>query len=118
MEDDTFENLCAEKGLPANETSQFKLSGANQYTPFSCSSSEVLNDLFDKVGSSINEENGLESFELERFYEQKYVLQPWVLNKIAARAHNLQTIKLFKLRTSEENRACLLQFVGNVCTYS
>ena len=76
--------LCEEMGVPFGATTkQVKLDEG-----FKCSSSEVINGLLDDLCKSIDEEQGLVSFELEKFYE-KNLLECWVLNQIVVKSPSL-----------------------------
>ena len=85
---------------------------------FSCTSSEVLNSLFDDLGLSIDKEQGLKKLTIEQFYDEN-TLHEWPLGQLVLKSPHLEYLKIYDLRvTTVANRSQLLEFVGLAATNS
>ena len=114
--------------------------GFEQYTPFTvdgwradyklkptvdififylmCTSSEVLNSLFDDLGLSIDKEQGLKKLTIERFGD-KNILHEWPLGQLVLKSPHLEYLKISWLfETPSANISQLLEFVGLAATNS
>ena len=92
--------------------------GGDRGVGFSCTSSEVVNSVFDDLGRIVDEEEGLKNLTIERFYDQNS-LQEWPLGQLVYKCSHLQSLKLASLdRTTPANRSQLLEFAALAITFS
>ena len=61
---------------------------------FKCSSSEVLNALFEDLGRTIDREQGLKRFVINAFCDEKHTLQEWPLEHLVLNCHHLEELRL------------------------
>jgi len=84
----------------------------------SCSSSAVVNAVFEDLGQTVGYEQGLKHLTIERFEDQNEV-QEWPLGQLALKCHSLQTLKFDTFEyASATNRSRLLEFAGRAITSS
>ena len=93
------------KGYDTGPTTGFKLDW------FKTSSSEVLNQVIDDIGRSLEQHEGLKRLEISNFCDYNS-LQMWPLSQIMTKSPHCESVKIFKLLTTTENRSTLIQFVG------
>ena len=74
--------------------------------------------MFDDLGHFIGQEQGLKSLNIEQFSD-KNTLQEWPLGQLVLKCHHLQSLKICQLlNTTQHNRNLLIEFAGQVATYS
>ena len=61
--------MLRQKKLDKQYISQVKISGIDDINGFKCSSGEVTNQFLDDIGRRIKREEGLESLEIEDYYD-------------------------------------------------
>jgi len=88
-------------------------------SPFKCSSSAVVNAVFEDLGQTISDEQGLKHLAIEYFCD-KNELQEWPLEQIALKCHSLQTLKFNFLgyHSTATTRSRLMEFAGRAITSS
>ena len=84
---------------------------------FRCSSSEVVNSVFEDLGQTVNDEQGLKHLTIEG-YNDKNELQEWPLGQLALKCHSLQTLTFNYFGTTAANCSRLLEFAGLAITSS
>ena len=57
-----------------------------------CSSSEIVNSVFEDLGQTVSDEQGLKHLTIENFFDQNE-LQEWPLGQLALKCHSLQSLK-------------------------
>ena len=83
-----------------------------------CSSSAVVNAVFEDLGQTVGYEQGLKHLTIEWFMDQNEV-QEWPLGQLALKCHSLQTLHFEGFRnTTDANRSRLLEFAGRAITSS
>ena len=88
------------------------------YSGFECTSSEVLNSVFDDLGRSIDEEQGLKKLTIMRFND-KNTLHEWPLGQLVVKSPRLEYLKIYDLiMTTPANRSQFLEFAGLAATNS
>ena len=109
----TVDGWCAEYNLqPATEIFIGGDSG------FACSSSEVINSLFENLGRAIDSEQGLKKLSIEGFDDQN-VLQDWSFSQFVLKGLNLESLTLKYLgKTVAANSSQLLEFFSLLATQS
>jgi len=60
---------------------------------FACSSSEVLNSIFEDIGRAIDEVQGLKKLAIEMFMDQN-TLEEWPLSQIVLKSRNLEYLQI------------------------
>ena len=76
------------------------------------SSPEVLNSVFDELGCTIDEEQGLKHLAIDGFWDMSS-LQEWPLGQLLFNCHHLESLKIADLSyTTEANIGQLLEFAG------
>ena len=81
---------------------------------FSCSTSEVLNSVIDAISRTIDEEEGVKSFEIDSFADQNF-LESWSLSQIVTKSMYCEYLKVaFLGATTPNNRSRMLEFVGQM----
>ena len=104
-EPETFQNYVVSEGLQL--TTDIYI-GKN----FECSSSEVVNSVFDDLGCTIDGVKGLQSLTIQ-FYWDENSLQEWPLGQIVPKCHNLHSLKFFNFSaTTPSCRSQLLEFAA------
>ena len=85
---------------------------------FNCSSSEIVNSVFEDLGQTVSDEQGLKHLTIELFYD-KNELQEWPLGQLALKCHSLQSLNFTGFKAaSAANRSRLLEFAGRAITSS
>ena len=69
-----------------------------------CSSSEVINSLFEDFGQTIDQELGLKKLHLH-FFNDRNTLEEWPLSQLALKCHHLESLKLESFGTIDHNRS-------------
>ena len=71
---------------------------------FRCSSTDVLNSVFDFIGRTIDGELGLKNLTIERFNDQNK-LEEWPLEQLVQKAHHLHSLEIHGLEyTIDDNK--------------
>ena len=60
---------------------------------FACSSSEVLNTLFEDIGRTVDEVQGLKKLAIEMLMDQN-TLEEWPLSQLVLKSQNLEYLKI------------------------
>ena len=60
---------------------------------FACSSPEVLNTLFEDIGRTVDEVQGLKKLAIEMFMDQN-TLEEWPLSQLVLKSQNLEYLKI------------------------
>ena len=60
---------------------------------FACSSTEVLNTLFEDIGRTVDEVQGLKKLAIEMFMDQN-TLEEWPLSQLVLKSQNLEYLKI------------------------
>ena len=84
---------------------------------FACSSSAVVNAVFEDLGQTVGYEQGLKHLTIEVFVDQNE-LQEWVLKQLALHSHALTSLKFNWFETTATNKSRLLEFAGRAITSS
>ena len=63
-------------------------------TRLECSSSEVLNSMFEELGHTIDQEHGLKSLAIEWLGDEN-TLQEWPLSQLSLKCHHLESRPIF-----------------------
>jgi len=84
---------------------------------FVCSSSDVINSVFDDIGRTIDTDQGLKKITISG-YEDRNTLDEWPLSQLAIKSPNLESLIIAKLSTTIANRSQLLEFAGIAATNS
>ena len=72
----------------------------------------MVSSVFEKIGDSIDEQEGLKTLTI-RGFEEQHSLEMWPLSRLVTKAAHCEQLTLWTLEeTTEENRRCLLDFVG------
>ena len=84
-----------------------------------CSSSAVVNAVFEDLGQTVGYEQGLKHLTIVEYSDQNE-LQEWPLGQLALKCHSLQTLKLNDItrEVTATTRSRLLEFAGRAITSS
>ena len=85
---------------------------------FECSSSAVVNAVFEDLGQTVGYEQGLKHLTIEDLRDQNE-LQEWPLGQLALKCHSLQSLK-FEILADTTATSCsrLLEFAGRAISSS
>ena len=83
-----------------------------------CTSSEVVNSVFNDLANTIDPEVGLKKFTLKEFSD-KNNLQEWPLSQLALKCHHLQYLYIGNMsQASRNNQSQIMEFAGLAATNS
>ena len=114
-EPETFQKYVVSEGL---QLTKDIFIGRDEEDGFKCTSSEVVNSVFDDLGCTIDGVKGLQSLTIENYQDQNS-LQEWPLGQIVPKCHNLQSLRFVNfLRTTPACRSQLLEFAAQAIAFS
>ena len=82
-----------------------------------CSSSEVVNQVFDQLGEALHDDQQLKSLKITNYYDRNQ-LENWTCQKLAHLAMNCEELELNGLYGTVESVAILVDMASTICQVS